>query len=261
MIPASEILDLSPSERGNLIISKINNFASIEDEIERSQAISNVINSFINEYFLLKISADNELKGGSILEDKALIIAFQNEIDNFSPIAVAELKKSQPTTDELVKSSKNIYEMSGAVKLSFANRVTRNLSTTMGLLWERLANVSPYALNPEMEFNLKIKGIDLISKNINNDNIEYQQLKTQHNTLTGSQKQRSVDELIIHDNPVFCACLANNSSWTFNHPDIPRVSGEEFWSRIGISYPIFLNAVQSLISNLEDEYLKILSEQ
>ena len=132
------------------------------------------------------------------------------------------------------------------------------LSTTMGLLWERLASISPYAINPEIEFNLKIKGIDLISLNVDTNEIEYQQLKTQHNTLTGSQKGRSVQELIIHDNPVFCACLANNSSWTFSHPDIPRVSGEDFWHRIGISYDVFLKSVQELVLELENEYIEIL---
>ncbi|MCL6272223.1 hypothetical protein M3P05_20075, partial [Sansalvadorimonas sp. 2012CJ34-2] len=87
--------------------------------------------------------------------------------------------------------------------------------------------------------------------------IEYQQLKTQQNTLTGSQKTRSVQELSIHDNPVFCACFPNNK-WTFNHSSIPRVSGEEFWSRIGIPYDLVLEKVNALIIELEQEYVSLL---
>ena len=98
----------------------------------------------------------------------------------------------------------------------------------------------------------------MIALNKNTNIIEFQQLKTQHNTLTGSQKRRSVEELQIHDNPVFCACFANNSSWTFNHPDIPRVSGTDFWSRIGIPYDLFLNHARNLVLELEKEYVDLL---
>lgn len=258
MVTATQVLESDVNQRASLIISEVPNFLSIDDELEKSRALANVINSFISEYIEKKVTQDKALGDQSIMNSEALENALNEEIDSFLPIAIAELKKSQPTAEELIKSSKNIYEMSGAVKLSFANRATRNLSTTMGLLWERLANVSPYAINPELEFSLKIKGIDLIAKNKNTDLIEYQQLKTQHNTLTGSQKTRSVSELMIHENPVFCACFANNSSWTFNHPDIPRVSGTDFWERIGVSYEIVLKCLRRLISKLEEEYVTLL---
>ena len=259
MIEARNIFESDTSQRSILIISEIENYSSISDELDRSRALAGVINTFINEYIEIQISVDKAKGGESIVCPKALEVALDYQVSQFLPIAITELRKSQPTADELMQSSKNIYEMSGAVKLSFANRATRNLSTTMGLLWERLANVSPYAINPELEFGIKIKGIDLIAKNRTTNHIEYQQLKTQHNTLTGSQKGRSVSELLIHENPVFCACFANNSSWTFSHPDIPRVSGRDFWERIGISYDIVLKCLKNLIAQLEKEYVKLLN--
>lgn len=257
MIDVNNLISLTPSQRRIEIIKHTNNLSAL-DEIAQARELARVINTFIEDYINLLVNKDSASSSGSVLEDANLKDAFDKEIDKFKPTAIQQLRNAMPTEQELLRSAKNLYEMSGATKLSFANKVTRNLSTTMGLLWERLASISPYAINPEIEFNLKIKGIDLISLNVDSNDIEYQQLKTQHNTLTGSQKGRSVQELIIHDNPIFCACLANNSSWTFSHPDIPRVSGEEFWHRIGISYDVFLQSVQELVLELEDEYIEIL---
>ena len=256
---ATQFLALDVKARANFINSQPLVCAAT-DELSKAKEISNVINTFVDDYFALVIAQDSKRSEGSILVQKNLLAKYEEIIKQFKPIAIAELKKSQPDAGKLVKSGKNVYELSGAVKLSFANKATRNLSTTMGLLWERLAEVSPYAINPESEFGVKVKGIDLISKNFESNVIEYQQLKTQHNTLTGSQKQRSVEELMLHENPVFCASFSTNSSWTFNHPDIPRVSGDDFWKRIGISYEsCILPVVKKLINELEDEYVNILA--
>ena len=43
-----------------------------------------------------------------------------------------------------------------------SNSVTRSLSTKMGILWEEIADISPYVIIPEFEFGIKIKGIDII---------------------------------------------------------------------------------------------------
>jgi hypothetical protein len=228
--------------------------------MEKSKILSEVINGFAQQYFDLMITRDIQHPKGSVLVRKNLSAEIDQSISKFLPLAVGKLKTSMPKKEDLKESAKNIYELSGAVKLSFANRATRTLSTTMGLLWESLANISPYAINPESEFSLKIKGIDFISMNVDTKTIEYQQVKTQHNTLTGSQKSRSVAELSIHKNPVFCACFATNSSWTFSHPKIPRVSGAEFWGRIGIDYSLLLEKVEYLILALEKEYVDLLDE-
>jgi hypothetical protein len=258
MLTAQNIYAESRDRRKGLILQEVRNIEQGSSEIEKAREISRVLNTFLPEYFDLRISSDARQERGSVLSRENLSVAFDAEINRFKPTAINQLRSELPTREELLVSSKNLYEMAGAVKLSFANRATRNLSTTMGLLWERLASISPYAINTEIEFNIKVKGIDLIAKNMNTGVIEYQQLKTQHNTLTGSQKTRSVEELLLHDNPVFCACFANNSSWTFNHSEIARVSGEQFWSRIGIPYDLVLDKLRALILDLENEYISLL---
>lgn len=206
VINAENIIDLPLVERRDLILQSLPAGSDLS-EIEGSELLSEIINQFVLEYIDMKVNRDKNRDDGGVLLIDNLKSEFERQTAIFRPTAINELRKAVPTKEGLIKSSKNLYEMSGAIKLSFANKVTRNLSTTMGLLWERMATVSPYAVNPELEFGVKIKGIDLISKNIATGIVEYQQLKTQHNTLTGSQKGRSAQELSIHDNPVFCACF------------------------------------------------------
>jgi hypothetical protein len=260
MITANEVFQGDVAQKKRLILGCAVGLDSMDSEIERAREISRVINIFLPDYFKLALNKDSSKEEGSILETNNLNLEFSREINLFKPEAILKLKGALPTKQELIHSSKNIYEMSGAVKLAFANKTTRMLSTSMGMLWERLASISPYAINPEIEFGLRIKGIDLIvlNKNKSAQVIEYQQLKTQHNTLTGSQTTRSVEELKIHANPVFCAVFANNSSWTFNHPNIQRASGDDFWSRIGISYEFFLKHAKKLILELEQEYVALI---
>lgn len=256
MATAQGIYDLNVQERSAEIV-KAANLSGSETELEKAQKLAAVINLFIDEYFNISIARDRARPTGSVLGEANLISAMSMEIERFKPIALSKLRSVLPTAQELKSDPKNPYELSGAVKLAFANRATRTLSTTMGLLWERIANISPYAINPEAEFGLKIKGIDLIAKNIETNLIEYQQVKTQRNTLTGSQKNRSVEELSIHANAIFCACFSL-SSWTFGDPHIPRVSGEEFWRRIGISYHLFESQVERLVLDLETAYVSLL---
>ena len=257
MLTAKDVYAKSRDGRRELIFQEVKIIAGAS-EIENAREIARVLNTFLAEYFELRISAGSSQENGSILSRENLSAAFDYEIDSFKFEAISQLRVELPVREELLASSSNLYEMFGAVKLSYANRATRNLSTTMGLLWERLASISPYAINTEIEFDLKVKGIDLIAKNIITGKIEYQQLKTQRNTLTGSQKGRSVEELLLHDNPVFCACFANNSKWNFRHPKIPRVVGEQFWSRIGIPYDLVLDKLRALILELESVYISLL---
>ncbi len=254
MVDANNIFNASKTQRKHLIFNSID-FDDSDDEIEEAIKISDALNEFLPEYFALRIDRDLNLPDGSVLSDSNLNREFQLEINQFKKIAIQSIRNSKYTEAELIRSANNLYEMSGAITLSAANKVTRELSTKMGLLWERLAAISPFAINPEIEFDIKVKGIDVIALNHDTGVIEYQQLKTQHNTLTGSQKGRSVSELLIHENPVFCACIANNSNWTFSHPEIPRVSGAQYWSRIGISYDIFLSNIRQLIKEFEAEFV------
>jgi hypothetical protein len=125
-------------------------------------------------------------------------------------------------------------------------------------VWEDVASLSPYALSPDNDFLFKIAGIDVIAKNISTGKIEHIQIKTKENTLTGSQKDRSVTELLVHENPVFAAAMSTNSGWTFsNHELITRVAGSEFWERIGINYAFVLKHSIHAIQELYDEWLQL----
>lgn len=255
MILAGALFDLAAEERKSKILNGAG-IAVTDDELERSRKLAAVINSFVDDYFELAIDKDRKRDGGSVLLPDNLRKSLLKEIGVFKPLAITALRKSAPSRDTIIANPENVYQLAGAVKLSAANKATRNLSTTMGLLWERIANISPFAINPEIEFNIKIKGVDLISRNIETGKIEYQQLKTQRNTLTGSQKERSIAELSLHENPVFCACFSLGN-WTFNHAEIPRISGEHFWQRIGIDYEVFERAVKDLMIDLEKIFVDL----
>lgn len=249
MLNAEAIYNLDREDRKRAI-EEAAQITEWDDDLTVASKISAAVNTFIIDYFEILIAEDNARFDGSILTEKNFINEVQNQIQLFWPYAVRAIEEAFPAP---YSAPKNIYELAGARKLSAANNVTRKLSTTMGLLWERIANISPYAINPEMEFGIKIKGVDLISRHIGTGIVEYQQLKTQKNTLTGSQQPRSVSELSIHDYPVFCACFPL-SSWTFNCSHIPRVAGVEFWSRIGIDYYCFESCVMPMIQQLDIEY-------
>lgn len=257
MLKAQDLVEASRAERKTAILREAGSLDC--NEIERARRISGVLRPCLSNYFDIKVAADLQDPKGSVLKDANLNAALSAEISNFRTMAVADLRAAMRRQGRLLHSPKNIWEMTGAVKLALANQVTRTLNTKLGLLWERLASISPYVINPEAEFDIALAGIDLIARNYHTSSIEYQQLKTQHNTLTGSQKPRSVAELSIHDNPVFCACFAN-ANWTFSHPDIPRVSGADFWSRIGISYDLFFRHVRRLVLDLEDGYVTLLQQ-
>jgi hypothetical protein len=52
----------------------------------------------------------------------------------------------------------------------------------MGSLWEKISNISPYIINPEFEFGIKITGIDILL--FSEETVNFAQLKTLKGTLT-----------------------------------------------------------------------------
>ncbi len=261
MINVEEIINLTPRERNSLIEQDIEVAPdNIDENLKETYEYSRIINTFIDDYIRTHAKKDQERKEGTVLSNENLTKEVNKELTVFKPLAIAELQNSIPSEDELISKGKNLYELSGARKLAFGNNATRNLSTTMGLLWERIANISPFAISPEREFDIKLTGIDIILLNRSTDVIEYAQFKTQQNTLTGSQKPRAVKELSIHDHPIFCACFETKSNWTFRDDNISRYVGAEVWSRIGIDYDIILSSVKNLIKELEDEYVSLLTK-
>lgn len=142
----------------------------------------------------------------------------------------------------------NIYQLCNVRSLAAANAITRTFSTKLGLFWEKLANLSPLALSPEIEFGIRIEGVDTIL--VGKNSYIYAQLKTQKNTLTGSQANRVKEELGGFNDAIFVACIETNTNWTYSGP-IKRVVGEAFWKAIGINYELLLSYLQGTLSQIE----------
>jgi hypothetical protein len=231
---ATTMLAATPAERKALILDELptgytpSGINKEERELSKARDYSAIINTFIEDYIRLKIDQDNSLSGGSILLKQNLNAGLDKLFDDFYT------EKAMPIFS--AREKENVFSMSGADNLIFANKVTRSIANLMGNFWEKISILSPYVINPENEFdNFKIKGVDFIVLNKLTNNLEYIQLKTTRGTLTGGQNGRVGTELSIHNNPVFAAAF-DVGSWTFNHATIPRVCGTEFWERIGIDY-------------------------
>lgn len=214
-----------------------------ERELSRARDYSEILNEFVEDYIQLQINRNNNRDDGNVLENDNLRTNIREILDEFFEENVVSIFEAD--------GNENIFSMSDAPNLHFANKVTRSLSTRLGNLWENIASISPYAINPEQVFNFKIKGIDLIIVNRNTSDLEYIQLKTTRGTLTGSQITRAGTELSIHQCPVFAAAF-DITPWTFNHDTIPRVAGEQFWGRIGIDYDVVRNEVIQFIRRIDD---------
>lgn len=143
----------------------------------------------------------------------------------------------------------NIYELLGAPTLSSANAITRGINTKLGLFWEELANLSPNVFSPEKELGLKLQGVDVITYIDNN--LYFTQLKTQKNTLTGSQAPRLTGELSRYKYSLLAACINTNCGWTYGGP-IQRVVGDEYWRLTGLSYSDILTHLKILLDNIEE---------
>ncbi|MBI5775584.1 MAG: hypothetical protein HZA89_17840 [Verrucomicrobia bacterium] len=106
----------------------------------------------------------------------------------------------------------NLFELVGAMKLVKANKASRLVSTHLGSAWEEMAGLSHLAVSPEADFGVRLKGVDIVF--LESGFLRHTQIKTQKNTLTGSQAGRSTSELELHPRPVFAAAF-DVAAWTF----------------------------------------------
>ena len=186
----------------------------------------------IREFLRTKPDRRNQI--GQVFED------FTNSI-------IPELKEIK---NNGCKKKNNVYQLCDATKLSAANDITRKYNTKLGLLWEKIASLSPNVLSPELDFgaSYKIPEVDVIV--LYKKSLYYVQLKTQKNTLTGSQSSRTVEGLTTYKNHWFVACIENDCSST-----IPKVLnkliGRQFWDKIGIDYDT------EILPNLKNSVMKL----
>jgi hypothetical protein len=155
----------------------------------------------------------------------------------------------------------NIFEFAECENLYLSNKYVNLISENLGHKLEEIANLSNQVLIPEKNLKIKIKGIDLII--FDQGMIRYTQLKTKKDTLTGSQQGRSINELKIHKNSIFAAALDMGNSWTISYKKsqeygIEIMTGERFWSSIGLDYNLILSKLAAVIKKSIANFIDLL---
>lgn len=248
---------ISQEERQEYVANNRPSNYSQLNKVEQSRIDSSIVNPLLDSFFT--VSIDNDKKHGHFIANAT---NQEKKISEIFDTFINEKKKRIgdifSKLESFTKNPANIYEFAKTPGFILGNKVTRDISESLGHIWEDVASLSPYALSPDDDFLFKIAGIDLIAKHISTDKIEYIQIKTKENTLTGSQKDRSVNELLVHENPVFATALRTSSGWTFStHDRIVRVAGSDFWERIGINYEFVLKHSIRAIEKLHEEWLQL----
>lgn len=217
--------------------------------LQETYRVSRALEAVLPRYFELRIQRD--MQKFEQYELRTSLI--REQVNVFLPVALSDLKLGyHALLRDARDKPKNLYELGGALRLAFGSNATRSISTKLGLVWERIACLSPYAINPESEFGIKIEGVDAIISR--GQELVFAQIKTQKNTLTGSQKGRSIQELTLHKNRLMVACFDTNTNWTFSSDAVPRVCGEQFWNLIGFPYHEILSELKRLMPLLDEEF-------
>ncbi|HEY9665542.1 MAG TPA: hypothetical protein V6C91_01995 [Coleofasciculaceae cyanobacterium] len=260
-VQAPQLIPLSISARAKLIdeyARLVNIPADINSDLHRAYQISTVLTPALPEFIEHQIQEDISL--GSVLDKDRQSIAIATECEKFAERFIASIPALVRSPGEMESNPRNLYEMSGAAVFVESNSISRNLSTTMGDLWETIANISPYAVNPERDFGLKITGIDSIILSGGKGAPVFVQIKTQRNTLTGSQAPRSRRELELHQHRLFAAAFCTGGGWTFSSMTIPRVCGAEFWTMVELNYELLKFHVKQMILKIQSAYIALQQE-
>ncbi|MGB3652583.1 MAG: hypothetical protein WBA41_15380, partial [Rivularia sp. (in: cyanobacteria)] len=208
-LTADTLIPLSVSERKALILQEASTIDAthISDEnLHTAYKYGKIIYSIAEEYFKYQIEQDS--LSDSVLKTERQSELIKNQTEIFATDFIDWLVKYFEGKKAVIENNpnpRNLYELCGANLLVTSNSVTRTLNTRMGSLWEEISNISPYVIVPEVEFGEKITGVDIIV--LSDRKVYFTQLKTQKNTLTGSQAPRTKKELGIHDNSLFCAAF------------------------------------------------------
>ncbi|WP_017651885.1 hypothetical protein [Fortiea contorta] len=257
-LTAETLIPLSVKERKALILhhaSLIDAIHIADEDLHTAYKYGKVISSIAPAYFQYKIAQDQQ--NSSVLE-----FNIQSQLISSKTVKFADNFIDWLTVDFENKSKmlehhphpRNLFELCGAKLLVTSNSVTRSLSTKMGALWEEITYISPYVIIPELEFGMKIKGVDIIL--LTEASIKFAQLKTLKGTLTGSQAIRAKKELGIHDDSLFIAAF-NLGNWTFNCAKIPRIAGRTFWDKIHMNYDIIENHVRNMLQTIDQAFAEL----
>ncbi|MBV6624350.1 MAG: hypothetical protein KI793_15650 [Rivularia sp. (in: Bacteria)] len=258
-LTADTLIPLSVLERKALVLqyaSTIDATDILDKSLCSAYKYGKVISLIAEDYFKCQIEQDT--LGDSVLKTKRQSKLIKNQIEIFTTDFIDWLVKYFETQKVTLKNNpnpRNIYELCGASLLVTSNSVTRQLNTRMGKLWEGISNISPYVIIPELEFGAKVTGVDIVI--LSNGTVHFAQLKTQKNTLTGSQAPRAKKELGIHENSLFCAAF-DLSGWTFPQNDkIPRIAGKAFWDKIQIDYSTVETYTRNMLQRIDKVYAEL----
>ncbi|HLP87381.1 MAG TPA: hypothetical protein VK184_02100 [Nostocaceae cyanobacterium] len=255
---AETLIPLSVKERKELILdhASLIDVSHITDkDLHKAYKYGKIISLIAPAYFQYQIEQDRQ--NGSVLELDRQSQLIASKTEKFADDFIEWLKVDFEKKGEILEdhpNPRNLFELCGAKLLVTSNSVTRSLSTKMGNLWEAIANISPYIIIPVVEFDIQIKGIDIIL--LAEENIKFAQLKTLKGTLTGSQVNRAKKELEIHDSSLFIAAF-NLGDWTFKDNKIPRLAGKEFWNLIHIEYNLVEYHVRNMLQKIDAAFTKL----
>ncbi|MBW4478095.1 MAG: hypothetical protein KME54_14810 [Tolypothrix brevis GSE-NOS-MK-07-07A] len=262
-LTAETLIALSVPERKALISQQastidINNIT--DEDLHKAYKLTKVIYPIISSYFQYQIEQDKQ--NSSVLQLDIQSELIHQKTEHFSTDFIVWLTKEfeqKKANLENYPNPRNLFELCGAKLLVTSNSVTRSLSTRMGNLWEQISNISPYVIVPEIEFGIKITGIDIII--FNNDISYFAQLKTLKGTLTGSQIPRAKKELSIHENPLFVVAF-NLGQWTFpQYSKIPRIAGREFWDKIQVDYDLVESHVKNMLLLIDKSFAELAASE
>jgi hypothetical protein len=257
-LAAETLIPLSVLERKALILhhaSLIDVTHIANEDLHTAYKYGKVISSIAPAYFQYQIAQDKQNSSVLELDRQSQLIC--SKTDKFADIFIDWLKADFEKKSVILEhhpNPQNLFELCGAKLLVTSNSVTRSLSTTMGSLWEKISNISPYIINPELEFGIKITGIDIIL--FSEEAVKFAQLKTLKGTLTGSQAPRAKKELSIHQNSLFIAAF-NLGKWTFNDSKIPRIAGKPFWEQIHMDYNLVENHVRNMLQKIDKAFTEL----
>ncbi|MDJ0662708.1 MAG: hypothetical protein QNJ42_24965 [Crocosphaera sp.] len=221
----------------------------IPESLKEDYKISRTLDNYLEDYFYIN-SQYTSISNVDIKIDE-ILAKFIKEVMNG---VHQEKDKFRKAMNSKKKTFKNIFEFSKSENLYLSNIYTRFISENLGHKLEEIANLSNNVYIPDQELGINIKGIDLII--YDQGLIKYTQLKTKKDTLTGSQKNRSITELSIHPHSIFAAALNMGNSLTISKKSVEKYNiellvGDSFWSLINLEYDVILNKIAKAIKFLD----------
>jgi len=256
-LQADQLIPLSISARSQVIeeyASLVSAPTELNSDLHRAYQIAAILTPVLSDFIQHQIQVDSS--HGSVFEKNRQSIAISTKCEQFANHFIATIPALVRSPAKMESSPRNLYELCGAAVFVESNSISRQLSRPMGDLWETIANISPYAISPEKDFGLKVTGVDLVLLSEGRGAPIFVQIKTQRNTLTGSQAPRSRSELEIHQHRLFAAAFCTGSSWTFSSTSIPRACGAEFWSMVGLDYELLRSHVKQMVLKIQTAYIE-----